>query len=177
MMQTIEFVPEKQAAAPPAGPPRLTARDEAAPAVRLPDARGRVRELAALRRRNVVLVFFRGPGCAHCTGQLRELLREAGRSAGGDTAVVAVSGEPLGDPDAALRLLCPPEGLAFELLVDDEHRAFRAFSCFDQGPRHGLFLIDRGGVIRAGYVGDAPLEDARQVADGLRKLGARAPAP
>jgi peroxiredoxin len=135
---------------------RLKPASDPAPALKLPEPGGASHELAEFRRRNVVLVFFQGVECTHCAGQLRDLVR-AGREAGdADAEIVAVSSRRIADPARAFQTLGVSASDRFTLLVDDGHRAFRAFGCYEDGPRHGLFLIDRAGVIRAKYTGDTP---------------------
>lgn len=141
-----------------------------APLLRLPASRESVCDLSELRGRVVVLVFLRGMECTHCTQQLRNLLREVRGLADTGTTMVAVSSEPITDTGAALRFLDVPPRLPFHLLTDEDHRAFRSFGCYDQGPRHGLFVIDQGGRIRARYVGDDPFADVSAVSARVRGL-------
>jgi peroxiredoxin len=175
MMRLVEILDPK-AAVPDAGA-KLKEVSAPAPALRLPDTGGTTRDLARLLKRNVVLVFFRGMGCAHCTGQLRALVRTARESAGADAVILAVSGERIEDPARALKSLGVPDGSDFFLLVDEGHRAFQDFGCFDRGPRHGLFLIDRRGMIRSRYVGEAPFDDTKLILERVRRLTATASKP
>ncbi len=131
--------------------------------------------LSALGPRNVILVFFRGMWCSHCVVELRNLLQEARDLAGRGVTLVAVSGAPIEDPDRATQSLEVPAGLAFHLLVDEDQRAFRSFGCYDDGPQHGLFVIDESGTIRARYVGDVPFADAPAVCARVRQLLVRGP--
>ena len=59
---------------------------------------------------------------------------------------------------------------AGRLLVDEGQTAFRAYGCFDQVPRHGLFVIDKSGMIRSRYIGDAPFAAAPQVRTRIGQL-------
>ncbi len=185
MMRTLRIAEDPAAL----GPPRPESRDDPsakltdcaapAPALKLPMAGGGAWDLAAHRQGVVVLVFFRGMGCVHCTRELRDLLETfapADTKVSGtfsaaekvpDTfvspTIVAVSSEPIEDSDKAIELLGVPAGVRFQLLVDERHAAFRSFGCYDQGPQHGLFVIDAAGLIRARYVGDVPFADPKQV--------------
>ncbi len=141
-----------------------------APMLTLPDVGGAIRELAAFRRRNVVLVFFQGVQCSHCASQLRDLVRDARGKIGPDAEIVAVSGRPIADTALALKVLGVTASDRFHLLVNRDHRAFRDFGCYDGEPKHGLFLIDQAGMIRFRYVGEAPFDDPRQVVERLRRL-------
>jgi FtsP/CotA-like multicopper oxidase with cupredoxin domain len=118
MMSAIEVVdPDRLGEGQPAT--RLTECASPAPSLRLLTARKSTWELSALRRRNVVLVFFRGMGCTHCAAELRSLCREVGGMAGTGTAVVAVSSEAIADTERALRALEVPAHLEFHLLADE----------------------------------------------------------
>jgi len=143
----------------------------AAPALRLVDAGGVMRELGEFQGRRVVLVFFRGVECSHCADQLRDLVREARGKLGPDAEVVAVSSRRIADTARALNALGITEADRFHLLVDESHRAFRDFGCYDGTPQHGLFLIDHAGVIRSSYVGEAPFSENKQVVERIRELG------
>ena len=150
--------------------PELTACAVPAPPLKLPSAQDGGFDLSALGQKSVILVFFQGMSCPHCTQELKNLLREASDLAGTGTIVVAVSSLPIALPDKAVESLGVPKGLGFRLLVDEGHLAFRAFGCYDTKPRHGLFLIDKAGTIRARYVGDAPFADAPAVRTRVRQL-------
>ena len=59
----------------------------------------------------------------------------------------------------------------FRLLVDENHDAFRAFGCLESDdPKHGIFLIDRNGVICSSYIGNSPFGDTALMMSELRKL-------
>jgi peroxiredoxin len=170
-MRTIQILDPGQAGAGSGGAAAaLTACALTAPPLSLPTAGNSTWELTALRQRNVVLVFIRGMRCRHCVEQLDNLLREARDLAGAGVTVVAVSGEPIADPDKAIRRLSVPPGLGFALLVDQDQRWFRAFGCYDESPLHGLFLIDKEGTVRAKYVGDVPFADPQEVCRRVREL-------
>ncbi len=172
MMMPIEFIPPyqtpKPAAVSRAG--RLRPDSTAAPDLRLADAKGAWHRLADFRPHNVLLIFFQGLECGHCTEQLGRFVREAGTRADPDTVIVAVSARRVADPDRALKAFGVTSAGRFCLLVDEEHRAFRAFGCYDNGPLHGLFVIDRGGTVRARYAGEVPFDDTRAVAERMAAL-------
>jgi FtsP/CotA-like multicopper oxidase with cupredoxin domain/peroxiredoxin len=157
----------------PGCPPlqQLNALNTPAPTLRLPDAKGRVAALRDFRGRNVVLVFFLGADCPHCTQSLRDILAQARQKDWGDTAIVAVSSEPIRDLARAQSILGYLPSDLFYLLVDEPLNAFRAFGCSLKGePQHGLFVIDRNGTIRARYSGPSPFEPATAVLDAIRKI-------
>jgi peroxiredoxin len=132
-------------------------------------------DLAGARGGVVVLVFFQGVECPHCVGQLRDLVREARGAPGAGATVLAVSGRPVDDRAHALATLGVGEADRFRLLVDADHRAFRDFGCYDDGPLHGLFVIDGAGMIRARYVGQGPFDDPREVVRRARSFEPLAP--
>jgi FtsP/CotA-like multicopper oxidase with cupredoxin domain/peroxiredoxin len=170
MMRTIHIVDPKQPDAGSEDTTKLTDCRIPAPALTLPTAEKSSWELSALRQQTVVLVFFRGTGCLHCMRRLRGLLQEARDLPGTDSAIVAVSSEPIADLDKAIRSLNVPPGLAFSLLVDEAQRGFREFGCYREGPQHGLFIIDKAGTIRAKYVGDVPMDDVQAAYLRVRQL-------
>jgi len=175
MTMPIEFIPANQT------PSRAKAASSAklkrqlstpAPAVKLGDTNGARRDLAEFRRRNVVLVFFRGIDCPHCTDQLRNLLRQTREAKGFDAEIVAVSSELILDAKRAFEILQVSAADRFHLFVDESHSAFRAFGCLESDdPQHGLFLIDRNGAIRAAYKGSFPFDDAAEVIRQVGELG------
>jgi peroxiredoxin len=176
MMMCLRFYDPKDPNAPVQGPgcDSLIAPNKAlpAPAMRLPRADGPAFELAEARRRNVVLVFFQGAECGHCARQqLADLVRRARTSLGPDDEIVAVSARKVADPSRALQALGVEAADRFHLLVDPDHRAFRDFGCYAGGPRHGLFVIDREGLVRARYVGASPYNDNAEVIRRVKALG------
>jgi FtsP/CotA-like multicopper oxidase with cupredoxin domain/peroxiredoxin len=172
MMMPIEFVLPNPPGQAPAVPKKaaLNRSSAPAPALALPDTEGRVLDLARLRQKDVVLVFFQGVECFHCARGLRELVGRARGANDPDAVIVAVSSRRIRDADQAFRALGVSPSDKFHLLIDDGHRAFRDFGCYDSGPRHGLFVIDREGVIRARYVGETPFEDSKGVVEVVRQL-------
>lgn len=142
----------------------------AAPSLAALTTEGIVWDVKLTAGRPVILVFFRGMRCGHCVKELRELLQEARSLAGTDVLAVAVSSDPIADSAKALNLLRVPTDVEFHLLVDESWFAFRSFDCFDEHPQHGLFVIDKMGVVRARHVGEAPFDDPREVCARIRQL-------
>jgi peroxiredoxin len=167
MMRLVEILDGK-AAAPGGAGARLKEASAPVPRLCLPDARGNTHDLSRLKDRLVVVVFFRGLQCAHCTALLRSLVHAVGQPGSPNAMILAVSSEPIEDPGQALKGL--GGGMPFSLLVDERLQAFKDFGCFDGSPQHGLFLIDRNGTIRSQYVGDAPFADMKVLAERLRRL-------
>lgn len=179
MMVPILLVNPDGSTADGSQPPKssLAKSNAPAPPLRLTDTGGTIRDLADFRGRKVVLVFFRGIRCGHCAQDLRALVRDARNQQGNDLDVVAVSDVAVPDPAQALKLLGVVDSDRFHLLVDEKKEAFRAFGCAGDGePRHGLFIVDRAGVIRSSYVGEVPFGDSGEVFARARQLAAAAPA-
>jgi FtsP/CotA-like multicopper oxidase with cupredoxin domain/peroxiredoxin len=142
-----------------------------APALNLRDVTGRLTAMTGLRGRPVVVVFFLGIDCPHCTGELRKLLQQTRGLPGWETEIVAVSGETIDDIGRARKVLEYLPSDRFHLLVDDQKQAFRAFGCFANGsPLHGLFVIDASGMLRAAYSGHAPFAKPSEVIRAVQQL-------
>jgi FtsP/CotA-like multicopper oxidase with cupredoxin domain/peroxiredoxin len=172
MMMPIEFIPPYQAPKPAvvAQGPVLKPDSAVAPALKLADPNGTWHELTEFRPRNVLLVFFQGMECRPCTEQLARLVGEARARIHSDTEIVAISSRRIADLGRAVKALGVHSGDRFTLLVDEECRAFRSLACYKDGPLHGLFVIDRIGVIRASYTGEIPFDDVQAVADWVKSL-------
>jgi FtsP/CotA-like multicopper oxidase with cupredoxin domain/peroxiredoxin len=182
MMVPLKFVtdpanpvlPPQDLCAEAGTPKTLKSTSARSPNLRLSDVTGVTRDLSEFRRKLVVLVFFKGVKCFHCAEQLRDLVRQARGSLGPDAEIVAVSSMPVADASAALKTLNVSDGDRFHLLVDEGHRAFRDFGCYADGPLHGLFLIDRGGMICARYTGNEPFDNNSDVVRRVRRIAAEA---
>jgi FtsP/CotA-like multicopper oxidase with cupredoxin domain/peroxiredoxin len=171
MMHTIQIVDPKQPDAATADPDgELIDCRVPAPALPLSAADGTKSECKDIGHRPVILVFFRGTGCVHCLDALRKLVREAESLGDTDVALVAISSDPIKDVTKTAKSLGPALKAHLSLVVDEDHAAFRAYGCYADGPQHGVFLIDKGGTIRARYVGEAPFADARAVCDRVRQI-------
>jgi peroxiredoxin len=182
MMMPIDFIPPYQKPQPAQTTQGGALKPNAtvAPALRLADPRGIWHELIEYRAHNVLLVFFQGMECRHCTEQLAKLVREMEARVGSGAEIVAVSSRAINEPGKAVKNLGVRAPGRFHLLVDEECRTFRNFGCYKEGPLHGLFVIDRAGVIRASYTGDTPFGNAPAVVERVRSLadaGTRLAAP
>lgn len=176
MMMPIRFIPKHKDPNDPFGKAaakplkKLKPGAVRAPALKLLDTTGRVCELAKLRGRNVVLVFFLGAECSHCLQELRNLVVGARAAFSPDTDILAVSGRRVNESDKALKALGVEPSDRFHLLIDEKLQAFRAFGCYKDGPMHGLCLIDRAGCVRASYRGETPFSDVRAVIEQVKSL-------
>ncbi len=176
MMMSIELVNPNVIGPPATGAgaakvAALTPVSQPAPALRLAEPGGKIHDLAEYRGRPVVLVFFKGIQCRHCAIDLAALIKEARMQLGSEAEILAVSARKIADPARALALLGVEKTDRFRLLVDEARAAFQSYGCLsDDDPQHGLFLIDRSGVIRSRYTGETPFGDSREVFARLRRL-------
>jgi FtsP/CotA-like multicopper oxidase with cupredoxin domain/peroxiredoxin len=168
MMMPIEFIPPFQQPKPAqfAQVGKLTPTNIQAPDFSLADSHGIQHELKEFRPKNVVLVFFLGIQCSHCSQQLTALVEEAAKEMGSEVEIVAVSSRPISN----FGLLPIEPGQKVTLLIDDKQEVFRSFQCYKDGPKHGLYVIDGGGVIRASYSGATPFDDLEEVAEKVKSL-------
>jgi peroxiredoxin len=126
-------------------------RPRKAPLFHLESDRGGTTELAALKGKPILLVFYLGSGCVHCIEQLNLLapLAERFRQAGID--IYAISTESMEDLPKTTDQSKTGAGFPFPLLADPSLAAFRmyrAYDDFEQQAMHGLFLIDGSGNLR-----------------------------
>jgi FtsP/CotA-like multicopper oxidase with cupredoxin domain/peroxiredoxin len=141
MMDNIEVVRtpaelKKTAALPLPWPP---------PAWKLTDAAGRLHRSEELKDGWAVLVFFQGATCAHCLQQLKMLRDYAGTPDAAALRFVAVSPEPRADLARTQKWLGADRVL---LLADETTDLFRRFHCLaEDGPRHGVFLLNPEGQV------------------------------
>lgn len=172
MMMPIEFIPpyQKPVAATFVQADRLVPTQVEAPGLALVDVNGIQHDLKNFRQRNVVLIFFLGIECSHCSQQLLTFVRESAKEFGPDTEIVAVSSQPVPGVGLLPTDLQLKGGDRFTLLIDDSQDVFRAFGAYKDGPLHGLYVIDGAGTIRGAYSGPIPFDDVSVVGDMLKSL-------
>lgn len=172
MMRTIQIIDPAQPDSRDEAVAKLLDCVQPAPPLELRTTQGTTWNLKSVGQRNVILVFFLGIRCSHCRLELRKLVREASDLVGTDTTLVAVSSRPIANLADAVESLNVPKGLDFLLVADESLLGFRSFDCYDEGPSHGLFVIDKAGTIRARYVGQVPFDHPRSVISFVRGLAA-----
>lgn len=132
------------------GPPRWEPYD--APALDVRDAAGKAVSLAEYRGKNVLLVFYLGPECPHCSRQLHEIAKNKDEWERTNTVVLAVSSagpEKNGD-------------LPMRLLSDADHanaRRFHSYDDFEDMELHSTILIDKKGRVYWARFGGEPFSD------------------
>ncbi len=114
-----------------------------APAFRLADQTGATVELAALRGRPVVLVFYPGDDTTICTKQLCEIRDDWGQFERLGTVVFGVNGQ---GPGAHAKFLAKYR-FPFPLLVDSGWEVCRAYQCGWGLVRRTVYVIGPDGRI------------------------------
>jgi peroxiredoxin len=127
-----------------------------APAWKLINAKGEGRRLREFEDEKILLVFFQGMGCAHCRRQLDELAKRRGDLKQQGLKVIAVSPDSPQQLRDGLKVTETEVPGSFELLSDESLEVFRRYGVHDGQPRHGVFLIDRDGIVRWQHVSDEP---------------------
>lgn len=120
-----------------------------APAWHCSDAEGRSHGLADYRGKPVIVIFYLGAGCVHCTEQLQAFAPQMSAFAKAGIAVVGISTETQGE---LLQSLTKAKGVfPIPLFADptlEIFKRYRAYDDFEQKPLHGTFLIDGNGLVR-----------------------------
>jgi peroxiredoxin/tetratricopeptide (TPR) repeat protein len=139
------------------GPPRWEPYE--APAMDVRDSAGKSVSLAEYRGKNVLLVFYLGPECAHCMRQLHDI---GGKKDDWDrlnTVVLAVSSAP---PEKNSEALKQFGDLPARLLSDPDHanaRRFHSYDDFEDIELHSTILIDKKGRVYWARFGGDPFSD------------------
>jgi peroxiredoxin len=146
--------------APPATPYSQTeaATTSPAPKWKLPGVDGRMHSSSEYRGRPHLLVLVRGLKCLHCVDQLKLLASLEARLRKAGCAVVLVSS------DSVVHLEAAPAHYKLRLpglpLADVDLQVFRSYGCVNGQPLHGLFAIDKEGILRWRYISEEALLDA-----------------
>ena len=164
---------------------------DTAPLFELPDAHGRIVNLADLLKQGPVVVsFFRGAWCSFCTAELRSLQQNLYEIMQLKSSLVAISPQT---PDKSL-LTVEKNELTFEVLVDSANVTARRFGIAYKVPQlmnnrlagsgvnleeyngseefelpvPATYVVDTDGIIRYAYVNP----DYSQRADPIEIIGA-----
>ena len=150
----------------------------AAPPWTLLDAKQQTWSLNHFRGKPLVLIFYLGFGCLHCTEQLHELgpYTDEFRTAGFE--IVAISSDDL---EGLKKSIDDYDGvIPFPLLANpnlEVFQAFRAFDSFENQPLHGTYLIDAEGRIRWFDISYEPFMDAEFLLEEGKRLTLTSQAP
>jgi peroxiredoxin len=144
-----------------------------APAFQLTTLDGKSISLADYRGRPVVLVFYLGSGCLHCTEQLKTFAAAYSEFKAAGLEILAVSS----DSSAALRTaqeqLKASEKYPFPIVSNEDTSVFkkyRTFDDFEKLPLHGTFLVDGQGKLRWLDIGPEPFMDAKFLITESKRL-------
>lgn len=140
----------------PTAPDLAPAVGQVAPDLMLRNQFGEDVSLAALRGRNVAIIFFPFAFSGICTGELGEVRDTLEDFQTEDVQVLAISCDPM----YSLRAWADIEGYFFPLLSDfwPHGRVARRYGVFEEAqgrPMRGTFLLDADGVVRWSLVLEA----------------------
>lgn len=139
----------------------------------LPDAEGKLRSLSDYRGKPVVVIFYLGYGCVHCTEQLSAFapMAQAYKDAG--IQLIGVSTDSVADLKRALAPVKYAAEFPFPLVADagkEIFKSYRAFDDFEKIPLHGTFLIDGNGLVRWQDISFEPFMDATFLLNEAKRL-------
>ena len=125
------------------------------------DTSGKVWDLAKLKGKNVLVLFFLGEKCAHCQQQLQAFGKQEGALKALNVETLSISTDTI---EATRSLKNNQDGVKFPMpmLADPglEHfKRYRAFDDFENQPLHGTFLIDAQGNVRFQRISADPFLD------------------
>jgi peroxiredoxin/tetratricopeptide (TPR) repeat protein len=121
-----------------------------APKWNLLDVAGHSVSLDKFRGKPVIVIFYLGHGCLHCTEQLTAFAAQAEQFKKAGIELVAISTDDQDGLKVALKS-CKDGKFAFPLLANpklDVFKLYRAYDDFEETPLHGTFLIDSTGLLR-----------------------------
>jgi peroxiredoxin len=157
----------------------LVWRPWVAPDWKLKDAQGREHTLAEYRGKPLLMVFFLGIKCDHCTQQLKAFAKKAEELKKDGITLIAVN---VDDPSAVKKALddFKPGPFPFVMLSDDGPKnthptfeAYRAYDNFEGTAMHGTFLIDGEGYCRWFDVSYEPFMDVTFLIGESKRLLSR----
>jgi peroxiredoxin len=142
----------------------------------LPTADGRSIGLNDFRGKPVVVLFYLGHGCLHCTEQLSAFAPMAKDFDQAGIALVAISTDTVEELGKSLNAVQKEGDAPFPIpLVSDAakdvFRKYRAYDDFENLPLHATFLIDARGQVRWQDIAAEPFGDPKfLLAEGKRLL-------
>ena len=138
----------------------LMGEGELAPDFTLPDAHGGTVTLSDAEKNGpVLLIFYLGYSCPRCVEHLRSVSDRIDEFKKLGTTVLAVSPDTLAETRDSVRTY--DEDFSFPLLSDPDKSVARRYGMAPPGATmlHGVFVIDRRGVIRFAARGAHPFGD------------------
>jgi FtsP/CotA-like multicopper oxidase with cupredoxin domain/peroxiredoxin len=149
MMEKVQIV---DPAHPMVRPPPAPTPPYTAPSFSLADPAGRITGLSDYAGKPVVLFFFEGEGCLHCTEQVALFNEQAKAFADKGVSLLAVTS----DTSEVLRKALAANPSPFPILADPQLDIFRLYHCVGSEALHGTFLIDAAGQVRWQNIGSNP---------------------
>jgi peroxiredoxin len=169
MMQMLRILPE--CPTPPAAEDE-TATNDRAPDWRLPDSSGQTHDLTQYAGRRLILVFHQGLDCLHCAEQLQAFAKREGEISEASLELVAIGPVTTSELRTALDAYTQTDEMPFLILADADQDVFKKYGCYDNGPLHGVFIIDERGQIRWQTIGDTAFMDIDTVLHIARNVRA-----
>jgi peroxiredoxin/tetratricopeptide (TPR) repeat protein len=141
-----------------------------APALDVKDSAGHRVTLDEYKGKNVILVFYLGAECPHCTRQLHTLGEKKDEWERLNTVVLAVSNASPETNSAGLKAF---GDLPIRLLSDDHfanaHR-FHSYDDFEEMELHSTILIDKQGRVHWARTGGDPFSDVAFLTKQLERM-------
>ncbi|QOV87437.1 peroxiredoxin family protein [Humisphaera borealis] len=146
-----------------------------APAFSAPAADGAAINLESYKGKPVVVIFYLGYGCLHCTQQLAAFAPLAKQYAEAGISLVAISTDDRESLHKAWEgaKLQDAGQFPFPLAADPKMDIFKRYNCYDdfeKSPIHGTFLIDGKGLIRWQDISAEPFMDGAFLLKEARRL-------
>jgi peroxiredoxin len=146
-----------------------------APAFSVTDADGHQVTHDQYRGKPVVVVFYLGHSCLHCTRQLQAFAPKIKDFAAAGITVLGISTDT---PEALHKAwdgykLDGDGTFPFPLASDSKLEIFKRYNChddFEKAPLHGTFLIDGHGLIRWQDIGPDPFTDVNFLLTESKRL-------
>ncbi len=134
-----------------------------APEFSLPDQSQQPVSLKSYRGKPLILIFYLGHGCLHCSEQLNAIAARIGDFQSAGLPVLAISTDQVAELQKS-QANYSAEGLAFPfpLVADGEKKIFKAYGThddFEAKALHGTFLIDPEGRILWSDIAANPFMD------------------
>lgn len=131
-----------------------------APQFTLKKPDGTTFNLADYKGRPIVIIFYLGASCLHCSEQLQAFAPQKEKFARAGIELVAISTD---DPAKLNQSLADyGETMPITLMSNDQldvFKKFRAYDDFENLPLHGTFLIDEAGLVRWQDISYEPFMD------------------
>lgn len=131
---------------------------------KLPDSNNRSISLSDYRGKNVIVIFYLGADCIHCTEQLTAFAPEAKKFKAAGIDIIGISTDNVLNLKRSLEPVKSEGGYAFPLVSNAGLDVFKQYRCYDDFEKltlHGTFLIDKTGVVRWQDISYEPFTDVK----------------